>query len=383
MMETQHLVPLKPLDLGKIENFSDMLKAMSETAFAGRQLGEAADILVEMSLDQAYTKVLTLSGAMTVAKMGLIICDMIDKGLVDIVISTGAIMCHGLVESTGGVHFKCPGNVDDEELRKNFFDRVYDTLESEKNLDYVEKLVSHILNGLDTDVRLCSWQFFHVLGEYLDRNTDTSTRGILKSAYQKGVPVFTPAFTDSELGLDLALHNMKQVSQMRKITKIQDDYSKMAAILNEMEEVRMQGKSSLRIFDFNPMDDLYHYARMILGAKKLGIITVGGGVPANWARQVGPFLDIARLRLLDEDDKRAYMIDHSDHPCNKRFSRGIRICPDSEHLGGLSGCTFREAVSWGKVVPESKGGKYAEIRCDATAVLPFLIKGVLERLEKS
>jgi len=37
---------------------------------------------------------LTLSGAMTIAKMGKIICTMIDRGMVQAVISTGALIAH-------------------------------------------------------------------------------------------------------------------------------------------------------------------------------------------------------------------------------------------------------------------------------------------------
>ncbi len=64
---------------------------MSKTAFAGRQLGEAFDILLEMARHESCHVVLTLSGAMTVARQGRIVCDMIDRGLVQTVIATGAL----------------------------------------------------------------------------------------------------------------------------------------------------------------------------------------------------------------------------------------------------------------------------------------------------
>ena len=44
---------------------------------------------------------MTLAEAMTVAKQGLIICDLIDKGLVNAAVSTGALMAHGLVGAGG------------------------------------------------------------------------------------------------------------------------------------------------------------------------------------------------------------------------------------------------------------------------------------------
>ena len=74
-------------------------------------------------------------------------------------------------------------------------------------------------------------------------------RGILKSAYEKGVPVFVPAFSDSELGLDTALNN-----RLREST----------------------GRHKIR---FDPFEDLEHFAATLLRQKKLGIFTIGGGVP--------------------------------------------------------------------------------------------------------
>jgi deoxyhypusine synthase len=63
-----------------------------------------------------------------------------------------------------------------------------------------------------------------------------------------------------------------------------------------------------------------------------------------------------------------------------RYRYGVRLCPEPAHWGGLSGCTYSEGVSWGKFIPESEGGRFAEVLADATTVWPLLIKGVLEEL---
>src|SRR5690349_19274669 len=89
------LVPLVSLDPLEIKSFDDMLKAMSATAFSGRSLGEAAEVLTEMTKDPDCLVVATFSGAMTVAKMGKIIVRMIEHGMIDCVVSTGALMAHG------------------------------------------------------------------------------------------------------------------------------------------------------------------------------------------------------------------------------------------------------------------------------------------------
>ena len=82
------LTPLAPLDISKIEDFDDLLAGYSRTSFGGRSLGEAAEVLETMVLDPECTKVGTFSGAMTVAKMGLLICEMIDRGWLQVIIST-------------------------------------------------------------------------------------------------------------------------------------------------------------------------------------------------------------------------------------------------------------------------------------------------------
>ena len=159
------LVPLEPLDLGSIGSTDELLRAMSRTAFAGRTLGEAADILQEMVEDEDCVVVCSLSGAMTVAKMGLVLCDMIDQGWVDMVVSTGALMAHGFVESTGRSHFKYDPSLDDKELYDKGYDRVYDTLELEQSLDDIERIVYEVMLGMDPSVPYSSADFHRLLGE--------------------------------------------------------------------------------------------------------------------------------------------------------------------------------------------------------------------------
>src|SRR5712692_12014721 len=95
------LTPIYPLDLSKVRTIDDLVRAMAKTAFTARQVGDAADVLEAMARDKDCFVVMTLSGAMTVAKMGLIFCDLIESGIVNAIVSTGALMAHGLVEATG------------------------------------------------------------------------------------------------------------------------------------------------------------------------------------------------------------------------------------------------------------------------------------------
>ncbi|MBI2546467.1 deoxyhypusine synthase family protein [Candidatus Woesearchaeota archaeon] len=334
---SDHLEPLEALDLGKIKDFDDLASAMSKTAFGGRSLGEAADVLYEMANDPDCYIVGTFSGAMTIAKMGLLICDMIDKGMLNAVVSTGALMAHGFVESVGMRHFKYNPGMDDTVLYEKGYNRVYDTLELEKNLDDAELIIAKVLDSADRNEILSSQRLNFLLGEFLHRNIPG--KAILKSAYEKKVPVYVPAFTDSEFGLDFALYMRKQ---------------------------QIKGEKP---FLFNPFLDLDHYTNEIRNAKKVGIFTIGGGVPRNWAQQVGPYLDIIEKRI-------------GHNGGYKRFNYGVRICPEPVHWGGLSGCSYSEGVSWGKFIPESEGGRFAEVLADATIAWPVILKAVLERMDK-
>jgi deoxyhypusine synthase len=227
--------------------------------------------------------------------------------------------------------------MDDVELYQAGYNRVYDTLEPERNLDDIEAVIFEVLKQWDTREVMCSWRLNQAVGEYLGKHAPG--RGILKSAYQKKVPVFVPAFTDSELGLDVALSNRIR---------------------------RRDGKPQLR---YDPFLDLEHFAETLLAQKRLGIFTIGGGVPRNWAQQFGPFVELLHRRAGE------------DVPL-KRYHYGLRICPEPVYWGGLSGSPYSEAISWGKFVPPEEGGKFGEVFVDATVGLPLIVAAVLERLKK-
>lgn len=330
------LEPLRALDLGAAGSVDALVRGMGATAFGGRRLGEAADVLEAMVRDRECFVVLTIAGAMTIAKQGLVVCEMLDRGWVHAVVATGALMTHGFVEAAGMLHFKHRPSMKDEELFHKGYNRVYDTLELEQNLDDTEKIVSEVLDGLPEDTVLCSQVITEALGRYLDRHAEG--RAILKSAVRRGVPVYVPAFTDSELGLDVAVYNRRRLLHGRPRRP------------------------------FDPFLDLEHYADRIRAHERIGVFTIGGGVPRNWAQQIGPYLEISEKRLGTPEPVR-------------RFRYGVRICPEPDHWGGLSGCSYSEGVSWGKFMAESEGGRFAEVFADATIAWPLVVRAVMERLD--
>ncbi len=329
------LKPVMPLDIRATRSVADMVTAMGNTSFGARTVGQAADVLYQMTTDQKCFVVCTLSGAMTCAKMGLVLCEMIEANMVQAIVSTGALITHGLVENRGRTHFQAPAGYRDEDLFADGYDRVYDTLELETNLNDTEAFVRPLLEKWPSRKTVSSWRLCEAIGQHLSKQKNA--RGVLRSAFRKKVPIFIPAFSDSELGLDFATHNHLR---------------------------RRDGRSRLQ---YDPFDDLDTFADLCKQQQRLGIFTIGGGVPRNWAQQVGPYLDLVSMRL-------------GQGPGFKPFHYGVRICPDPAHWGHLSGCTYAEGISWGKFVPPEMGGQFAEVLDDATIVWPLVVRAVMDRI---
>ncbi len=326
-----------PLKITESASTSELLRQMSNTAFTGRSLGEAADVMEQMLRDDECFKILTLSGAMTMAGLGDLIRESIQRGWVNCIVSTGALVGHGMVEDLGLTHYKADPRITDEEYFKLKLNRVYDTLEPEENLDELEEVVRRAFDRLFEEVEgrpVCTAEILNFLGR------EIGGEGILQDAVKANVPVIIPAFTDSELGLDFAVHNL----------------------------FRTINKQAPLVYD--AFGDLDLFREICEGAvaeeQRLGIFTIGGGVPRNWAQQVGPYIDVRNTRLKLSTPR-------------IRFTYGVRVCPDPVHYGHLSGCTYSEGVSWGKFVPPAEGGHFAEVLLDATVGWPLLVRTMIER----
>jgi deoxyhypusine synthase len=316
---------------GRRTSVSSFMAELARFGGLASQVSRGATALQTMVGDKSCFRFLTVSGAMTVAKMDLIICDMIELGMVHAISSTGALMAHGLVSSIGLKHYKYNPAFDDTSLARRKLNRVTDTLEPETNLDNVEEVIGQVIDKLDGRQPISPIQLNELIGKHLVAHYPND-RGILKSAYMSGVPVFIPAFVDSELGNDLYIHNVKR---------------------------KRRGKTPI-VMDLER--DSKKLIELVTKAKRFGIFSIGGGVPRNNVQNVAPLIEIINERLGPTFPER-------------RYSYGIRICPDKPHFGHLSGCTYSENESWRKA---ARNGIYAEMLADATQVWPFLVKHVIE-----
>lgn len=316
---------------GRRTSVASLMSDLAPYGGVASQVAKGAEALHAMVRDKQCLRFLTITGAMTVGKMDLVICDMIETGLINAISSTGALMAHGLVSSIGLKHYKYNPAYDDTALARRKLNRVTDTLEPETNLDTVEEVIGKVIHQLDGARPTSPTVLNKLIGKYLAENYPNE-RGILKSAYLCGVPVFVPAFVDSELGNDLYIHNIKRKRRGKK------------PILMDLES------------------DSKELVKLVTAVKRFGIFTIGGGVPRNNVQNVAPLIEIINERL-------------GTNLPPRRFTYGIRICPDRPHFGHLSGCTYSENESWRKA---AKNGVYAEIQADATQVWPFLVKYILD-----
>jgi deoxyhypusine synthase len=334
--DPRYIIPVIYLSLeewfnGRRTPVRSLMAQLAKFGGLASQVSRGATALETMVSDKRCFRFLTVSGAMTVAKMDLIICEMIESGLIHAISSTGALMAHGLVSSIGLKHYKYNPAYNDTALARRKLNRVTDTLEPETNLDSVEEVIDQIIGKIDGRQTISPTRLNELIGRYLAMHYPND-RGILKSAYLKGVPVFVPAFVDSELGNDLYIHNVKR---------------------------RRRGQNPL-VMDLE--HDSKKLIKLVTDAKRFGIFSIGGGVPRNNVQNVAPLIEIINERLGPTFPER-------------RFSYGIRICPDKPHFGHLSGCTYSENESWRKA---ARDGVYAEMLADATQVWPFLVKHVME-----
>jgi deoxyhypusine synthase len=90
------------------------------------------------------------------------------------------------------------------------------------------------------------------------------------------------------------------------------------------------------------------------------VVYIGGGVPKDTIQLVTVMVDLAR---------------GGDVPYPHKYA--VQITTDSPQWGGLSGCTFEEAISWGKI--DADEARRAVCYCDATIALPILAHALQEK----
>jgi len=292
-----------------------VVEAMEHMSFSSREVANAAGIFKRMIEDRDCTIILTLAGSTSAAGCMQVYTDLVRYKMVDVVVATGAsIVDMDFFEALGFHHYKGTAHVDDKELRNRYIDRIYDTYIDEEELQECDSTIRRIADEMKPGV-YSSREFITEMGRYLTRHA-VKKNSLVQTAYEKDVPIFCPAFSDSSAGFGLVLHQWHRPDQHVSIDSVKD--------FRELTEIKMKSTSS-------------------------GLFMIGGGVPKNFAQDT-----VVCAEILG-----------ADVPMHQY---AIQITVADMRDGACSSSTLKEASSWGKVDTVFEQMVYAE----ATTVLPLI-----------
>jgi len=189
------------IDPAQINSISDYLKSMEKVGVLGAgRLGRATEITKRMFADKDCYTFLSMSGPMIPGGLRNVVRLLVEKGLVQAIVTSGANIVHDLVEAYGGSHFRVPSSKDDAELREAGMGRIADIFVHEKDFELFEKGIYKFLDGLPEEklTTLAPSEFLKELG-----NSIGDTDSIVKQAAIHDVPIFSPGLMDSMLGFHL------------------------------------------------------------------------------------------------------------------------------------------------------------------------------------
>jgi deoxyhypusine synthase len=271
-------------------------------AFNAARLAEACRIFTEKMLDPAEdtTIGLTMAGALTPAGLGGCVVELMDRGLVDFIISTGANLYHDLHHALNFTLHRGSPFVDDVELHEQGIVRIYDVLFPAEVLLETDAYVRDFLARERPGGPMSTADLHYRIGrDLLERHPGSEAHSILARAAAAGVPVYTSSPGDSSIGMNLASHEL------------------------------LDGGTLM----IDPSRDVNEVCAIVLAGRRNGCVILGGGSPKNFYLQAQPTL---------------WEIYGIPRGGNDYF---IQLTTDQAVWGGLSGATPSEAVSWGKVNP--------------------------------
>ena len=290
-------------------------------AFNAGRLSEACHLFTDRMIASTHdtTIGLTVAGAMTPAGLGGCVIELMERGLVDFLVSTGANLYHDLHYALNFTLHRGSPFLDDVELHENGIIRIYDVLFPADVLLETDAYLRDFLVRERLDGAISSAEFHFRLGQdLLARQPGCAEHSVVAKAAALGVPVYTSSPGDSSIGMNLAYHEL----------------------INQ---------SGLMI---NPNLDVNEVCAIILAGEKNGCVILGGGSPKNFYLQGQPTLwEIYGIKMGGND----YF---------------IQITTDQVVWGGLSGATPAEAVSWGKVNPGALSDTVVAY-CDTTIAFPL------------
>jgi deoxyhypusine synthase len=306
--------PVEHIDI-KSFNAVEIIEAMKKMSFTARDLGMAADIYDRMLADKDCAVMLTIAGSTSAGGCMQIYADLVKNNMVDVIVATGAtIVDMDFFEALGFQHYQGTPHVDDQELRRLYIDRIYDTFIDEEELQTCDKTIKKIADALPPG-SYSSRELIREMGRYLTSHA-VKKDSLVQAAYECDVPIFCPAFSDSSAGFGLVLHQHERPEGHVSIDSVKD--------FRELTMIKIKAETT-------------------------GLLIIGGGVPKNFAQDT-----VICAEILGKDV-----------PMHKY---AVQITVADVRDGACSSSTLKEATSWGKVDMAFEQMVYAE----ATSVLPLL-----------
>lgn len=323
---------LNPLGIGKNISAADLVD-QTFLAYNGGRLREAAQLLTEKMLPKDGFIGMSLTGALTPAGLGKsCLIPLMRAGFIDWIVSTGANLYHDLHYGLDMELYQGSPFLDDVVLHRDGVIRIYDILFDYNVLLDTDAFVREVIRGPEFQRTMGTDEFHFLLGKYVSergRRLKIKDSSVLATAYECGIPVFTSSPGDSSIGMNVAAMAMRDSLLLPDVNR---DVNQTAGIVYE-------AKSS---------------------GRKSSVFILGGGSPKNFMLQTEPQIQ----EVLGIPEKgHDYFLQCTD------------ARPDT---GGLSGATPAEAVSWGKVDPESLPDCVVAY-VDSTIALPLLTAYALTR----
>ena len=325
---------LNPLGVGRDISAADLID-QTFLAYNGGRLREAAQLLTRKMLPGNGFIGMSLTGALTPAGLGKsCLIPLMKAGFVDWIVSTGANLYHDLHYGLDMKLYAGSPFLDDVVLHRDGVIRIYDVLFDYNVLLDTDAFVREVIRGPEFQRPMGTDEFHHLLGKYVverGRKLKLKDSSVVATAYECGIPIFTSSPGDSSIGMNVAA---------------------------------MALRDSRLMFDVNR--DVNQTAGIVYAAKSSGhkssVFILGGGSPKNFMLQTEP--QIQEVMGIPEKG-------------HDYFLQCTDARPDT---GGLSGATPAEAVSWGKVDPNTLPDCVVAY-VDSTISLPLLTAYCLSRVK--
>jgi deoxyhypusine synthase len=165
-------------------------------AFNAGRLSEACQIFAEKMLDPANdtTIGLTVAGALTPAGLGGCVIELMERGLVDFLISTGANLYHDLHYALNFTLHRGSPFVDDRDLYEEGVIRIYDVLFPATVLLETDAYIRDFIVRSGLNEPVSTSEFHYRLGrDLLERFPGCEEHSVVASAGKAGIYTSSPA----------------------------------------------------------------------------------------------------------------------------------------------------------------------------------------------